>query len=915
MMVRARTRIDQLNRASHMTSGRWMLSALFVLLAAATSAPQPVEPDAGVGTLLARLQQIVLQGDASALLSMQAPQASPQRVLAFAATELAPGATAVVLRERDRAALSGTPPAYRLIVDAFIAYGDRARVATWRLDVRRADDGAWRFLDEKRVSSTENLYRLALDPTREYAAHDLVIHAEDLELTLASGSVFVSRTDQGVTALVLLGHGRMRFHPRPKTEQGQVRIFCGSDVLDTAFAEAFVRINPGEFDSRVATTQVTPRAVDERDLRHAVEVFRQEVPQSYSLDLGDLSPDLWSTLPAFGDLLAEVGTGRFGGLTYARSGMEPEDITLFDRRHHHNIALYASQATLAARGPFYDEDDYVDYHVTDYDVDVTFSPEAHFLQGRATLRLKVRAESLSTITLRLADSLQVHTVAATGVGLLLPIRIRNQNSIVVSLPAPLPHGAETSLTVVYSGRLEPQTQDLETAPHRRSTTQPGDSAPDEPSITPEPSYLYSNSVFWYPQGKVADYATARMRITVPAAYDCVASGELADGSPSPVRADPAHPDKTYLFTTAQPIRYLAFVVSRLVRSRTIDVALGTASVTTDGNQAPTTAADPVLALEVAANPRDAARAPQLLGRAGDIARYYASILDAAPYPTFTVAAVDSQVPGGHSPAYFAVLDEPVPTTRQVWSEDPTTVPDFPEFFLAHELAHQWWGQAVGWRNYHEQWLSEGFAQYFAALYARHAHGDAVFGSILRRFKGWALDDSSQGPIYLGYRLGHIQNDGRVFRAIAYDKGADVLQMLRLLVGDRAFFDGLRRFYASSRFRKVGTEDFRAAMEQASGRALQRFFQQWVYGDTIPRLRFTHRLDSDASGHELVLRVDQVGDVFDVPVPVTIELAGAQRVNVLMKVTGPSAEVRVPVPAAPLRVEVRDDQGVLARFIR
>ena len=86
--------------------------------------------------------------------------------------------------------------------------------------------------------------------------------------------------------------------------------------------------------------------------------------------------------------------------------------------------------------------------------------------------------------------------------------------------------------------------------------------------------------------------------------------------------------------------------------------------------------------------------------------------------------------------------------------------NYPSFFLAHELAHQWWGQAVGWKNYHEQWLSEGFAQYFAALYAERERGAEQFADVLRQMRRWAIDMSPQGPVYLGYRLGHIKADGQ-----------------------------------------------------------------------------------------------------------------------------------------------------------
>ena len=121
-----------------------------------------------------------------------------------------------------------------------------------------------------------------------------------------------------------------------------------------------------------------------------------------------------------------------------------------------------------------------------------------------------------------------------------------------------------------------------------------------------------------------------------------------------------------------------------------------------------------------------------------IAQYYRSILGDSPYPSLTVALLKGNAPGGHSPAQVAAIRRPSATAPKVFRNDPATMDDYPEFFPAHEIAHQWWGQAVGWNNYHDQWMSEALAQYFAALYARERRGDQAFREVMRQFRRWAI---------------------------------------------------------------------------------------------------------------------------------------------------------------------------------
>jgi hypothetical protein len=399
---------------------------------------------------------------------------------------------------------------------------------------------------------------------------------------------------------------------------------------------------------------------------------------------------------------------------------------------------------------------------------------------------------------------------------------------------------------------------------------------------------------------VSDYATARIRLTVPLQFDCIASGELSEGYPMPAASDSGPMRKVYEFTTSQPLRYLAFAVSRFVRAEPMSLRFDSGAT---------------LTLSVQANPRQIRRARALAERAREIVQFYESILGDCPYPSFTLAVVESDLPGGHSPGYFAMLNQPLPTSPYVWRNDPAAFDSFPEFFLAHELAHQWWGQAVGWRNYHEQWISEGFAQYFAALYAQQRRGDDALDRMLRQFRRWAIRQSDQGPISLGYRLGHVRSDSRVFRALVYNKSAAVLHMLRRLVGDEAFFRGVRRFYTASRFRKVGTDDFRLAMEAETGHSLERFFERWIYGSTLPRVQLSHRIDSASPVGRVVLRIEQSGEVFDFPLTVTLRYTDNRTVDVVVPVTDRLVETRVPLDGVLKDITVDEDDGTLAEIVR
>jgi len=362
------------------------------------------------------------------------------------------------------------------------------------------------------------------------------------------------------------------------------------------------------------------------------------------------------------------------------------------------------------------------------------------------------------------------------------------------------------------------------------------------------------------------------------------------------------PRKQFVFQADRPMRYLSCVISRFTRVATREVTFAAAG--TGAPPAP-------LQLTVQANPRQSSRGRSLIDRSAAILEFYGGLIGEAPYPSFTLALTESDLPGGHSPAYFAILNQPLPLSPLVWRNDPVAFEGYPPYFLAHEVAHQWWGQGVGWKNYHEQWLSEGFAQYFAALYAARDRGDEVFRGMLRQMRRWAVDQSDQGPVYLGYRLGHIKGEGRVFRALVYNKGAMVLHMLRRVVGDDKFFDGLRQFYATWKFRKAGTDDFRRAMEKASGLDLVPFFDGWIYGSAVPELAFT----STIGASEARVRLEHRRTVIPTPVTISILYADNTSEDVTVLASDQVTERTLPLKGPVRAIEANRDYAAVAEFVK
>jgi aminopeptidase N len=224
---------------------------------------------------------------------------------------------------------------------------------------------------------------------------------------------------------------------------------------------------------------------------------------------------------------------------------------------------------------------------------------------------------------------------------------------------------------------------------------------------------------------------------------------------------------------------------------------------------------------------------------------------------------------------------------------------------AHEIAHQWFGDSVTESTWSDLWLSEGFATYFAGLFIERAEGRAAFYEYMR----------DQAKSYLEYEKKrrapiHDTQTEKLFdllNANNYEKGAWVLHMLRRILGDKAFYAGIRSYYAAHKDSTATTEDLRQALERSSGKDLREFVDRWIYkaGHPVYQVKW----QSAGSGMiELTLLQLQEEEAFLQPVVVEIVSAkGKQRVIVQPN----SKETNIKIKGQPPSTVIIDpDESIL-----
>jgi aminopeptidase N len=226
--------------------------------------------------------------------------------------------------------------------------------------------------------------------------------------------------------------------------------------------------------------------------------------------------------------------------------------------------------------------------------------------------------------------------------------------------------------------------------------------------------------------------------------------------------------------------------------------------------------------------------------------------------------------------------------------------------VAHETAHQWFGDSVTEADWPELWLSEGFATYFGHLFFERAEGEADFRARLEEDRAQVL---ASGDVRRPVIDREEEDLFALLNANNYPKAGWVLHMLRGILGDDAFFRGIRSWYASFAGGTATTADFRRAMEEASGAELGWFFQQWLGEPGYPVLTVAHGWDATAGEVAVTVRQEQDAAWPTFRLPLELELISGegepQRERVELK--GREAAFRFKADR-PLRGVVLDPDG-------
>ena len=747
------------------------------------------------------------------------------------------------------------------------------------------------------VSAVGNMRLSPLDTAATRAVRDLTIRAADLHLVLDSGRIaflapVVIDSSRFVWSFYFEGRGQFRFEPPVSIERGQLRRFCGSDSLNRSVTSCLILGDAAIISSITAQTTPVASRFGKEQARRARERLDELIDnENYFYLFTALRSLLQPGEKPF--VLVNIKPERTERLFYLYNPFSSEEVSLYreDRRpgadymelvnsYHDGLDETYADINGLPKGQL---------HALHYSLDGTITARGNY-RGSASVRFRAVADEVRMVRLYLHEELSVDSILDGSGNRVEFLRYTDDDHKSTPLYLFRDESIHTDdtldLTFFYEGEIAKADLGL------FDVTAGGE---------------------WYPHSAYHQQATFEMTFRTPAAYEFVAVGSeksrdtVADtlvttwlvDSPASNVTFSIGPFKRYEFGNERtgPVEVY---YSEDVHERAMWRARGYGSRTRNiQNQV---AEDVVQAMS-----------------------FYSVLF--GPYPRDHL--VVSEIFSYHGEAFPGFLHLGLQTwfATDQWGNE--------QVFRAHETAHQWWGVTVGYRTYHDQWLSEAFAQYAAWRYYEHVNASEGAGRFLREWRddifslrdyGFGIKGTEAGPIILGPRTSGSKTEGD-YQTIIYKKGAWVLHMLRRMLdfpgldngdGSSEFDRIIRRFFAAYAHRQASTADFQRLVEEETGESLDWFYRQWVYRTDLPVFDLDWEKAQDSAGGwyiEGTLRVEGVDSSFRMPVPVVArfrpELPADSWQHRLL-VEAPRTRFRIAVPQEPVEVGI-DETAVLCRI--
>jgi hypothetical protein len=760
-------------------------------------------------------------------------------------------------------------------------------IEMWRLDMEHASD-QW-LIGEKRVTrDVRNLYKINIPSGREERVSRVEIKHADIQITFDNPVVFYDNIPDVETALLVIGEGHIRFTPSIEREKHQLRLVYKKDFLQDRLKYVFVRCSDELFESniRIEKKHEKGNPINQAERNRAYSLFAQHYSRSFTVE-NSLDGKLYSVIPQEEEAVIEFEGVKIGKFTYIFSPFAEEEITLYQWEKQRFMNMYSPQSASEEKRFFISFGE--KYDIQNYAMDIDFNPEDRYISGRAEVAFKSSTGHLDKVKFKLNPNLEILRITDQNNNELFFTKDRLRTNLYVYFLDPIQRNQTATVTIYYRGTILPsplaedaisaaQVDDLYLYIPPRSET-----------------YLYSLNAQWYPVPPEGDYFTARIKIIIPPDYVVVSNGVLVEESELEQWDRVEDLDevgrKISVFESRKPIKYMSFIVGKwqtkrsetepmhLHYYRTLDVIL----------------------------PR-----VDFFEEAKKILQFYSEKFGPYPYESLSIIHRIWRESGGHSPASFIVLNQlpRIEGIRLERADSPVNLTRWNEYYLAHEIAHQWWGQGVTWDRHHDHWISEGLAQFSSILYLREKYGEAAFSSILKKMSAWTKKKTKWGPIIFGSRISHF--DYYAFQSIVYDKSSLALNMLKDLLGDEVFFRGVREFFERNKYKAARTHDFVSSMSAISQQDVAPFFRAWFNSSALPEIMVSHTVEKSPQGFLLKFHIVQTKNLFIFPLWVEW-IEDGKKTKKMIVVDKREHNVEFPLSHKPTKIRINPDEAVPGFF--